>query len=341
MHITFPRAGRRAGLSARSSCPRMATGRNRCDALSFNSAQSDRRGPVRRLPIVGRDASVGHALRIHPPPSRPGPAPRRDAQRRATRVPAPALFADLQAPSRRAHGRFGAAASLAVHAAVLFALVLLPLLRHEELPAHRDYIRALLYAPPPPPPLPPPRGSPLVREAAAARPDKPPETRPALAMPEELSPQAQPAPEANADDPESWGDPAGSDAGVPEGMEGGVEGGMVGGVPGGVIGGVIGGTGDGDVPPPVTDYDQAPRVIRQIKPVYPQDAFIKKVEGTVVVEILIGADGRVARARVLRSVPYLDAAALACVRQWVFAPGTKRGRPVPTLAQAPITFRIY
>ena len=68
-------------------------------------------------------------------------------------------------------------------------------------------------------------------------------------------------------------------------MEVGVEGGVVGGVPGGVIGGVIGGTGDG----PVLDYDQPPRPIKITKPQYPQEAFVKKIEGTVTVEILIDA----------------------------------------------------
>ena len=107
-------------------------------------------------------------------------------------------------------------------------------------------------------------------------------------------------------------------------MEEGVEGGVVGGVPGGVLGGVIGGTGDG----PVMDYDQPPRPIKITRPQYPQEAFVKKIEGTVVVEILIDSHGRVVRARVIQSVPLLDAAALQTVYQWVFAPAVKHGRPV-------------
>jgi protein TonB len=75
--------------------------------------------------------------------------------------------------------------------------------------------------------------------------------------------------------------------------------------------------------------------------VYPQEAFVKKVEGTVLVEILIDANGQVVRARVLQSVPLLDDAALEAVGQWLFAPAVKRGRPVATVAQAPISFRIY
>jgi protein TonB len=122
-------------------------------------------------------------------------------------------------------------------------------------------------------------------------------------------------------------------------MEEGVEGGVVGGVPGGVIGGIIGGTGTGPVP--VYNVDRPPRLLRQVKPVYPADAFTKKVEGTVVVELLIDDMGRVARMRIVQSVPLLDRAALEAVRQWVFAPAIKRGQAVATIALAPVSFRIY
>jgi protein TonB len=120
-------------------------------------------------------------------------------------------------------------------------------------------------------------------------------------------------------------------------MEEGVEGGQVGGIPGGVLGGVIGGTGTG----PVLDYDAPPRPIKITRPQYPQEAFIKKIEGTVIVEILIDATGRVVRARVIQSVPLLDAAAIKTVYQWVFQPAVKRGQPVATIAHAPVAFRIY
>jgi periplasmic protein TonB len=162
----------------------------------------------------------------------------------------------------------------------------------------------------------------------------------ALAAPVEAPQEpAPPGPDAHVADPDPFGSPTGSDSGVPEGMEGGVEGGVVGGVPGGVLGGVVGGT--GDIPVPVTDYDRPPRLIRQVKPRYPQEAFVKKVEGVVVVEILIDAAGRVARARVIRSAPLLDEAALEAVRSWVFEPAVRHGRPVATAAVAPVSFRIY
>ena len=71
------------------------------------------------------------------------------------------------------------------------------------------------------------------------------------------------------------------------------------------------------------------------------EAFVKKVEGTVVVQILIDQHGRVAEARVVRSIPMLDEAALIAVRTWVFIPAFRGGQPVASIAMAPVTFRIY
>lgn len=66
----------------------------------------------------------------------------------------------------------------------------------------------------------------------------------------------------------------------------------------------------GDVP--------APRKIRDARPRYPMEAERQNAQGTVMVSVVIDDGGRVANARILRSVPLLDAAALDCVRQWLF-----------------------
>jgi protein TonB len=89
------------------------------------------------------------------------------------------------------------------------------------------------------------------------------------------------------------------------------------------------------------DYDRPPRPIKMTQPIYPQEAFVKKIEGTVVVEIWIDIHGNVVRTRILQSIPLLDDAAVATVKQWRFEPALKGGRPVMTAARAPVTFRIY
>jgi protein TonB len=88
-------------------------------------------------------------------------------------------------------------------------------------------------------------------------------------------------------------------------------------------------------------YDQPPKPIRSPRPKYPLAAFKARIEGTVLVEVLIDARGRVARSRVIQSVPGLDEGALATVRQWLFEPAVKNGQTVATLAHIPVHFRIY
>jgi protein TonB len=61
----------------------------------------------------------------------------------------------------------------------------------------------------------------------------------------------------------------------------------------------------------------------------------------VTVQFLIDARGEVGHVRVIQSVPMLDQAAIETVRQWRFTPAVKKGRAVPTLATAPITFKIF
>jgi protein TonB len=264
------------------------------------------------------------------------------------------LFANLVVSTSRRRRRGGPAfwASLSAHLALVVAAILGPVFWPTRLPEHPvDYIRVLLYNPPPPPPLPLPKGNPLMPEKARSqeppspRPEQPatetPLPRKTLPSRDSTAPRIAPPPDFVLPDlgEEPWGSATGSELGVPEGMEGGVPGGQVGGIPGGVIGGVIGGRLGGILP--VANCDRPPRPIRQTRPQYPEEAFVKKVEGTVLLEILINVDGRVAHAKVLRSIPLLDEAALATVREWLFEPALKDGRPVATLARAPIRFTIY
>jgi TonB family protein len=63
-----------------------------------------------------------------------------------------------------------------------------------------------------------------------------------------------------------------------------------------------------------------PRVIKDVKATYPQEALAAKVSGTVEVAATVGTDGKVTAARIVRSIPIFDQAALDAVYQWEFAP---------------------
>jgi protein TonB len=64
------------------------------------------------------------------------------------------------------------------------------------------------------------------------------------------------------------------------------------------------------------------------------------VQGVVILETLIGANGRVEDARILRSIPLLDQAALDAVRQWEFTPTLLNGNPVPVIMTTTIQFSL-
>jgi protein TonB len=252
-------------------------------------------------------------------------------------------FVTSQRRKRTRWQRISGRTSFVVHTIIVLLVVFVPIFTPPQLP-ERDYIAVLIYDPPPPPPPPLPLGSRMRDEPVKPEPPKPvvetPPEEPEFTAPIEPETPVEVAelrPEDAVSVDDQFGSETGSEFGVPEGMDVGVEGGVVGGIPGGVLGGVLGGTGTG----PVMDYDAAPRPIKITRPQYPQEAFVKKVEGTVVVEILIDSAGRVVRARVIQSVPMLDAAALQTVYQWIFHPAVKHGRPVPTIAHAPVAFRIY
>jgi protein TonB len=60
----------------------------------------------------------------------------------------------------------------------------------------------------------------------------------------------------------------------------------------------------------------------------------------VIIEATIGPSGKVADAKVLRSIPLLDNAALDAVRQWVFTPTLLNGVPVPVIMTVTVQFTL-
>jgi len=80
--------------------------------------------------------------------------------------------------------------------------------------------------------------------------------------------------------------------------------------------------------------------VKNVPPVYPPIAQSARVAGMVIIEATIGADGKVKDAKVLRSIPLLDQAALDAVRQWVFTPTLLNGVPVPVIMTVTVNFTL-
>jgi periplasmic protein TonB len=103
-------------------------------------------------------------------------------------------------------------------------------------------------------------------------------------------------------------------------------------------------------PPAVAVPDQAPLPVggdikrpikvRDVAPTYPPLARAAHVEGIVIIRATIGPDGKVQDARVLRSNPLLDAAALDAVRRWEYTPTLLNGVPVAVVMTVTVDFRL-
>jgi protein TonB len=81
-----------------------------------------------------------------------------------------------------------------------------------------------------------------------------------------------------------------------------------------------------------------PAIIKHVPPVYPAAARAARIQGRVVVEATIGATGTVVDAKVVRSIPLLDQAALDAVKQWVYEPTIVKGKPTPVVMTVTVNF---
>lgn len=212
--------------------------------------------------------------------------------------------------------------SIAAHAVALGALAAVPLIATGALPSPRSVV--LFVAPPelpspPRPPAPPPDAAPT-STAPLPNPAAP------LAEPSTLG--AEPAGPARIP-----GLSTGAAPGVPFGI----------GVPGGLAD--LPGAPPPPLPPKVEPHRvggniKEPAKVHDVRPVYPAIAVAAKIEGFVIIEATIGRDGTVIDARVLRSVPLLDRAALDAVRQWRFTPTLLNGSPVPIYLTVTVNFTL-
>ena len=107
----------------------------------------------------------------------------------------------------------------------------------------------------------------------------------------------------------------------------------------GIGDGAGGGTGGGPFRP--GSGITPPRLLREVKATYTDEARRQGIRGEVLLEIVVLRDGRVGDVTVLRGLPAgLDARAVAAVRQWEFAPATRAGAAVDVVVQVAVDFTL-
>jgi protein TonB len=227
------------------------------------------------------------------------------------------LFGDVTRPSISVGTRkwYTVPVSLFSHAAIVALLIAIPILAPAAMPSvfaddDPTWVSTRLPTPPPPP----------APRSAALKPVENLNAAPVIA-PDSINPEKPAAPEIEVPMP-----------------------------------GVIGGTDHLETilaPPPVVKPPapeqgpvrvggavRAPQKVREVNPAYPPMAQAARVQGIVIVEATIGEDGHVINARILRSVPLLDQAAVEAVRQWQYTPTLLNGVPVPVIMTVTVNFSL-
>jgi periplasmic protein TonB len=102
-----------------------------------------------------------------------------------------------------------------------------------------------------------------------------------------------------------------------------------------------GGTGGG-VYRPGSGIDN-PVLLKEVKPQYTAEGMRAKIQGTVILECIIQADGTVGQVTVTKSLDPvfgLDQEAVKAAKQWRFMPAKKQGVPVAMLVSLELTFTL-
>ena len=210
--------------------------------------------------------------------------------------------------------------SLVVHACMIAALIVVPIVATDDLPEPRQSTTFMAVAPE----VPTVPAPPVVR-------------RPLSDVPA-TNPNAAPVVEPPAIGAERPLEPI--DAPIPDGL-----------LPGsGDAGGAIVDPSVVVPPPPAPPVPAAPvrvggdvrppQKIHHVAPEYPAIARSARVTGIVILEAVLGEDGSVRDVKVLRSIPLLDKAAVDAVRQWRFTPTLLNGEPVPVIMTITVAFNL-
>jgi len=83
-----------------------------------------------------------------------------------------------------------------------------------------------------------------------------------------------------------------------------------------------------------------PRKIKHVAPVYPEEAKRDGVQGVVLLECVLDAEGKVESVRVLRGHPALEQAAVEAVQQWAYTPTVLNGQAVPVVLTISVGFHL-
>jgi protein TonB len=244
-------------------------------------------------------------------------------------------------------GPWATVLSLVIQCFLVALLVLIPLVKTNVLP-QRQLVTFLVAPPPPPPPPPPPAAKPAAKPVPkrVVRPKPVPRIDPSkLKAPTKI-------PEKIAIVKDEEPPPAPPSTGVAGGVVGGVPGGQVGGVVGGVLGSIMPSTPVAPPKPPPPPPPAPPKRVKvsggvtagmalvKVAPVYPVLARQARISGTVVLQAVIGKNGRIEHLHAVKGHPLLIQSAIDAVSKWRYRPYILNGQPVEVETQITVNFKL-
>ena len=221
----------------------------------------------------------------------------------------------------RTHKPWSIGLSVMIQAAILGAMLLIPLIYTQVLP--KAMLSTFLVAPPPPPPPPPPQQA-VVKQVKPVK---------VIAVNKMAAPTVIPKKiEIAKDEP-----PPAVNPNETPGVAGGT---------GDVLGGI--GTGAAPAPPPpaapkritVGGNVQAAALVNKVEPQYPQIAKTAHVSGTVVLHAIIAKDGSVEKLQFVSGPALLMASAMSAVKEWRYRPTMLNGQPVEVDTTVQVVFSL-
>lgn len=224
--------------------------------------------------------------------------------------------------------------SATAHSLLLAVAILVPLYFTDAIDIHNLETTYLVAPVPPPPPPPPPAGNLRILRH-----------RSLLTNAKLYAPRVIPKHIAEVRD---LSDAPQITSGVPGGVPGGIPGGQL----GGVIGGILGEIGDVVPPPPMPKPSahrgpyrvggkvQPPKLVHEVQPGYPILAKEVHLQGAVVIDSVIDAQGNVTQMKLVSGPPLLVTAAFDAVRQWKYQPTLLNGEPVAVEMQVTVHFTL-
>jgi protein TonB len=256
-----------------------------------------------------------------------------EAREGASAGPYPAFGSYLQDRACPRDWRASVLASSAIYGLLALLAVMLGSTARKvasKLAVDVKFVERIVNAPPPPPvpevkPQAPAAMAPVARPDQKVRHlDKPPPPKEMVApkaMPQEAPREADPSEDKGvAVFGEGKGDPAGLEGGVAQG---------------GTLGGQVGGA----IALPEDAVPPAPASSNAI-PAYPQEARASGRTGTVVLKVVILADGTVANVQVMRGEEPFVSAAVEAVKHWRYEPARYKGQAIAVYRIIQIPFKL-